>query len=61
MHLGKFPAVQRALCCIPCSFKKWMFTANSQAGQAYVITDLIITLWRVSLMLALKRLLLNRE
>jgi hypothetical protein len=33
--------------------------AKSQAGQAWVITDLISNLWMVSLMLAFKRQLLN--
>jgi hypothetical protein len=35
--------------------------ANSQAGQAYVITDLISALWRVNLTLVLNRSRLNRE
>jgi hypothetical protein len=38
-----------------------VFAANSQAGQAGVITDLISSLWRASLMLALNRSLVNRE
>jgi hypothetical protein len=40
---------------------KSLSAANSQAGQAEVIIDLISALWRVSLMLELKRSLLNRE
>jgi hypothetical protein len=35
--------------------------ANFQAGQAEGITDLISALWKASLMLALKRLLLNNS
>jgi hypothetical protein len=35
--------------------------ANSQAGQTQAITDLINSLWKVSLMLAFKGALLNTE
>jgi hypothetical protein len=35
--------------------------ANFQAGQAYVTAELISVLWRVSLMLMLKRSFLNKE
>jgi hypothetical protein len=34
---------------------------NSQAGQAYVIMDLMRALWRVNLLLVLNRSLLNKE
>jgi hypothetical protein len=40
---------------------RYVSTANSQTGQASVITDVIKALWRVSLILALKSSLLNRE
>jgi hypothetical protein len=61
VHLGKFPAVRRTLFYRRCDFRRWVSTANFKAWQAYVITGLISALWRVSLMLAFKRSLLNRE
>jgi hypothetical protein len=48
------------LFCRTCNFNRYVSAANFQAGQAYVITDLISALWRVSSMLALKRSLSNR-
>jgi hypothetical protein len=60
VHLGKFQMVRRTLFCRWCSFKRWVSAANSQAGQAWIITDLISALWRTSLMLALKRWFLNK-
>jgi hypothetical protein len=54
VHPGNFPLVQRTLFCKRCNFNGWVSAANSQAGQEYVITDLISVLWRVSLMLAIK-------
>jgi hypothetical protein len=42
-------------------FQRCVSAANSQAGQAKVITDLISALWKVSLMLELNRSLLRRE
>jgi hypothetical protein len=53
-HLGIFPVVRRTLFCRRCNFKREISAANSQAGQAQVITDIISALWMVSLMLALK-------
>jgi hypothetical protein len=61
VQLGKFLVVQENLFCRSCNFKRHVPAANSQAGQASVITDLISALWRVDLMWALKRLFLNRE
>jgi hypothetical protein len=55
VHLGKFPMVRRTLFCRRFNFKRQVSAANSQAGQAWVITVLINALWRVSLILALKR------
>jgi hypothetical protein len=61
VYLGKFPVVQRTLFCRHCSSKREMSAANFQAGQTYVITNLVSALWRVHSRLALKCLLLNRE
>jgi hypothetical protein len=41
------------VCGEPCFASASVYVANSQAGQALIITDLISALWRVSLMLAL--------
>jgi hypothetical protein len=40
---------------------QFLSAAKSQAGQAQVITDLISALWRVTLVLELKRLISIRE
>jgi hypothetical protein len=40
---------------------RYYFFPNSQAKQAYVITDLITALWRFTLKMALKRSIFNRE
>jgi hypothetical protein len=61
VHLEKFPMVRSTLFCRRCDFESQVSAANSQAGQTYVITDLIGSLWRVSLMLALNRSLLNGD
>jgi len=34
MRLGKLPVVRRTLFCRRCSFKRWLSTTNSHAGQA---------------------------
>jgi hypothetical protein len=39
VHLGKFPALCRTLLCRRCNFKMYVSAANSQAGQAQVITE----------------------
>jgi hypothetical protein len=56
VRLRKFPMVQKALFCRRCNVKRYASTANSQAGQALVITDLMRALWRFHLIVALKRL-----
>jgi hypothetical protein len=61
VHLAKFTVVQRTLFYRLCSSKRSVFAANPQAEQAYAITEVISALWRVSLMLALKRSFLNTE
>jgi hypothetical protein len=43
------------LVCRRCNLIRWVSAANSQAGLADVITVLFNALWRVSLILALKR------
>jgi hypothetical protein len=59
MHLGKFPLLRRSFVYRRCNFKRYVSDANSKAGKAKVITDLVSTLWRVSLILVLKRSLLK--
>jgi hypothetical protein len=60
-HPGKSPVVRGSFSCRHCSFKRPVSATNSnagqagQAGQAYVITVPISALWRVRLVLALKR------
>lgn len=51
--LGKLPLVQRKLFSRGCTFKKWMFAANSQSGQtSWVLCRLLLSrqwtgkLWR---------------
>jgi hypothetical protein len=41
------------------NFNRWVSASNSQAGQTYVIRDLMRALWRSSLILVLNRFLLN--
>jgi hypothetical protein len=61
MPLGKLPMVRRTLFCGLCNFSRLVSAANSQARQAYVTLLRVSTLWRVKLILALNRSLLNRE
>jgi hypothetical protein len=61
VRLGKLPMARKTLFGRRYNFSKRDSAANSQAGQAQVITDLIRALWRVCLMLAFNRSLLNRE
>jgi hypothetical protein len=61
VHLGKFPMMQRTSFFTRCSFKRYLYAANSQEGQVEVISHLITALWKVGFMLALKRSLLNKE
>jgi hypothetical protein len=59
--LGKLPMVWRTLFCRLCKFNRWVSAANFHVGEAQAVMDLMCALWRVSLMLALNGLLLNRE
>lgn len=61
VRLGTFPVVPRSLFSRRCNFSRWAPAANSQAGQAHVITDQMSALSRVDLMLALNRALLSGE
>jgi hypothetical protein len=61
VRLEKLPVVGRNLFRGICNFKREVSAENPQDGQAQVIIDLMGALWRISLMLALYRLLLNGE
>jgi hypothetical protein len=61
MLLGKVTMMQKTLFCRSSNFNRWVYAANSQVELAYIITDLMRALWRVSLMLVLNHSLLNRE
>jgi IS4 transposase len=59
VFLGNSPMVWRALYCRCWGFIRCVSATNSQAGQAYVIMDLIRTSWRVNLLLVLNWSLFN--
>jgi hypothetical protein len=61
VHLGNLPVVRIASFCKRCNFKSWVSVANSQAGQAQDITELISAVWRFTLVLALNRTFSNLE
>jgi hypothetical protein len=61
VFLGNLPVVRRTLFCRCWSFIRCVSAANSQAGRAYVIMDLIRALWRVNLLLVLNRSFLIKE
>ena len=59
--LGNLPIVRSTWICSRCNFKRYLSDANSQEGQACVITDRMSDLWRVDLTFSLNRWLLNKD